>query len=395
MDDSNEQGSSDDQPLSKDQLGDVVDSLRKPLSNRKVLLPFGNQAFFAAHLCPSLNEANEELVQVKLSDGCLRQMTRTEARDLLQEEYNEAHTTSKKKEQKPELSARKQESPPTSSTPSSTASAAPTSHILPFYDIREEIDESGKPLKGEATDISAKLNDLQTVVGTDGIESKELEAPTIQEETDALKKLNDDEYDSLAARLEELARLEENAEQQMASSQQSRTSITSKSWSKGFLNKAKTTATPPLQQTTSGMDNDDVREGNQSLSAKNQSSQAVQQGPPKKLTTYNKPTGWSKGFLNSKSKPERDDTCRRVVFKDEATVQEIPRNTNDSLSPNNHVENDRPLPVIQSFDEHVVSSVVVEHVVAHQQPQEPPIVEPTKKLSRFAQRRLEALQEQQ
>ena len=55
-------------PLTAVQLRDVQDALRKPLTSRRVLIPLGSKAFVAGELCPSLNESQQEMIQLRTAD---------------------------------------------------------------------------------------------------------------------------------------------------------------------------------------------------------------------------------------------------------------------------------------------------------------------------------------
>ncbi|GKY96832.1 hypothetical protein MPSEU_000642400 [Mayamaea pseudoterrestris] len=385
---------------SPEQLRDVVDALRQPLTGRNVLLPFSPRAFVKAKLSPALNDDQEELVQVRLGDGYLRQMTRSEAKMLLEEEYKEKTKSKTLKT----TSALKQSLPPDKNTKIAPAFTGAAS----FFDIREEIDESGNPIGGEAIDITQRLQQMEIVAASQGqptpsshpAEDKEDDddAKTIAEDDSSLRVLNDDEYGSLAARLDELARLEELTEQEATANEMSRSSIKGKSWKKGFLNKkpasVKSMKVEPTITTSSTV-------VSQEQSRLRKSVAFADAGPDVKeiprigersikeeqetMNRLKKPTGWSKGFLNNKKQTgaSQSDGRRRVGFLEEADVQEIPRAV--------PARPEAAAPTIKSFDENVFSSVVAEHVVTEKPPQEPPVDEP-KRLSKFAQRRMEMQQ---
>jgi hypothetical protein len=389
--------------LSQDQLRDVADTLKQPLSGRKVLVPFGKRAFFQAKLAPDVNDAQEELVQVKQSDGCIREMTRAEARIMLEEEYKERSKSTKQTitaapaPEKPLTPAQAN----TSTTPTSSTTIV-ADGPLSFFDIREEIDASGNRVGGEAIDITQRLKLMeqvatdQTPVSSQTSDDDAVDLKTIDETERSLRRLDDDEYNSLAARLDHLARLEEKAEQEMAANVQSRTKLKGNTWSKGFLNSNKKSASKSSIDVSRPTD---VIHNETSLNQSTRKSVAfADAGPEVKeiprigersikeeqqvLNRFKKPTGWCKGFLNSKTPRETSLNGRRVIFDEETHVQEIPSRAGVKPAP----------PSIKSFDEHVLSSVVSEHVVTEKQPQEPPEEEP-KKLSKFAQRRLEAMQQ--
>ncbi|GAX27264.1 hypothetical protein FisN_13Lh175 [Fistulifera solaris] len=224
-------------PLTFEQLRDVRDQLRQPLSGRSVLVPLGPKAFVPGFLQPDGEEEIVTFVPAK-SSGVTDAITisRTEALDRLQDEMDQ-------------ISNRKK-APPSKGT-------RPTSHrnnILPYFEIREEIDSSGNELKAEAVNVSQHLEYLRqhpevvqeetlppavTTASSSAGESVE-EIPV-----SSLKPLSDGEYDALAARLEELARLEEDESRPPASKVMKKSNQKS-GWNKGFLNTTSKTKKKPV-----------------------------------------------------------------------------------------------------------------------------------------------------
>jgi hypothetical protein len=380
--------------LSKEQLRDLVDSLRQPLQHRQVLLPVGRQAFFAAELVPDVDESQQELVQVALDNGSSEQMTRLEARNLLEKQYGAM--TAKGPSNNKEGPSCKATSIPATKKSSTGSSSMQLVQSPQFLDIREEIDEHGNPTRGEVIDLSQSLQELENAVQPDNNDVSSSEVESEEEQNISLRQLNDDEYSALAARLDELALLEDKAEELKAESQRSRAKITGNTWTKGFLNKSPRTNSKPADGTKPTSieaspqrrvprrvsfteDGPQVKE----ISRVGERSIKEVQQAQEIFARFKKPTGWSKGFLNDSKEVNGDSSNKKTIaFDEEVTVQEIPKNApvaNDSF---------KERPAIHSFDERVFSSVVTEHVATELQPQEPP--EEKKKLSRFAQQRMEA-----
>ena len=191
-------------------------------------------------------------------------MSRQEALDCLQEEID-AYGTKQQHDRSTTSSSRRTPATTTTTTPATSnpsnnrpapAKTAPTTRINPFIEIREEIDGSGQVVRSEAIDVSKQLeylkkseNDEMSSAAEDGVQTEraaaaaevefedDVEMMTEQENNrNTLRPLSDTEYDTLAERLEELARLEEQAESDKAVNLKSSTKLQSRGWSKGFLN---------------------------------------------------------------------------------------------------------------------------------------------------------------
>jgi len=414
------------QKLSLQQLQDVRDCLKQPLTDRSVLIPCGTKAFFAGRLTPSVtitaaaearltddgaaadgkpavatatkNLASEttavaaalrEYVVVRMSDGTEKEMTRQDALDYLQKEIEERKEETKKAKV---ASAIKQNVPPPkkkSAISSRSKKQAvprdddePNNTVLPFIEIREELDESGHAVRCETIDVSEQLKNLKSkgeqeisssfgssVVQEDENEMEEDAAATNTPTNSAIdpndnmpKPLSDSEYDALAARLEELARLEEHAETNKSVNLKSSKKLQSKGWSKGFLNnkssikKPKKTQAPPKtasETTTSAENLTPASENNATTAARQSASQ----------------------------KPPQDDapSSKTVAFGD-TEIREIPRVGERSV----RATLPRP-PPSRPLDDAIFPGVVQEKKAAAQnlsladdQP---------KKVSRFAQER--------
>jgi hypothetical protein len=114
-------------------------------------------------------------------------------------------------------------------------------HSLPFFEIREELDESGKEVKAEAINVAKQLELLQKREGMDTnassiVPTASADDEAIDEHPEKRKTMTDTEYEELSSRLDMLARLEEEAEATKAENQASAKKLQSNGWSKGFLN---------------------------------------------------------------------------------------------------------------------------------------------------------------
>jgi len=357
--------------LSQEQVRDVRDTLRKPLTDQQVLIPLGSKAFFPGTLQPSVSDDGQEQVALREKDGSDKIVTRQDALDSLQAEIDSFKPTPRTK------TAAKTKSALRTSTNGITASAPqydaqPLGSPLPYFEIREEYNDAGEPITAQAIDVTKQLEYLQKQANGESVvhippEAKQDDIPVTQtavEEVhvDILKPLTDHEYDEKASRLEELMRMEEQA----TSSQEPVVnpkikSLRGKGWSKGFLNSSNS-----------------------------------------KKTSKNKPPAEAANTASAK-------TERKVVFHDENQVKEIPRIGERSISevrkPAAAAAASRQLqesilsgivgerPAVQArkeIEESVLSGVVRERPVGgtvSQQQQQQPEAAPKKRLSRFAQQR--------
>ena len=246
-----------DVPLSEfstEQLRDVGDVLRRPLSGRAVMIPLGPKAFYSGTLCPNVIRENngdlQECVKLAVKDdktGLYRheEMARQQARDYIQHEIDSR--IPKKKIAVPPKSSLK----PARKIPCATknsieqSQSSPAAAALSFFEIREEIDDSGNVVQAEAVNITKQLELIEK-------QTREKASPDseyLQEvhesgngdepmlvNTSVPKPLSNSDYDKLTSRLDELARLEEEADQAKTDSLKSRQQIQSKGWCRGFLN---------------------------------------------------------------------------------------------------------------------------------------------------------------
>jgi hypothetical protein len=337
--------------LTVDQLQDVRDTLKKPLTGRKVLVPFGRKAFFPGTLQPSVRDG-EELVRVREGGGtAVKDMTRQEALNRLQKEMDGL----KMSQRKPSPSMSKDAAAPPSK-PAAQQKEEATGHALPFFEIREELNESGQEVKAEAVNISKHLEYLQKKeagalddkVPSDVVR-RPVEEPTnetaamLEQESEAtpLQPLSDSEYDALSTRLDELAQLEEESGRQKTVNVKSAKKLQSKGWSKGFLNKKQKTKQPKTQQ--------------------------------KSEPNRSEPEMKRPAIIPESEGPSKD---RKVAFGVQDEVREIPRVGERSVS-------SLPKPASRPIETSVFSGTVQEKrgVPEEQKPA------PKKRLSRFAQER--------
>lgn len=196
-------------------------------------MPFGTKAFVPALLEPDRDE-EEEVVNFTNDKEAAKQITRTQALDLLQDEMDRVSNRKKAPKQTP--------------TRHTT-----TTNVLPYFEIREEIDATGKEVKAEAVNVTQHLEYLRQ--HPEMVQEESLPPPVTASSDEPgeeipvsnLKSLSDGEYDALSARLEELARLEETEmEEPVPKVMKKSNSKTTRSsgWSKGFLNNTKKKKSP-------------------------------------------------------------------------------------------------------------------------------------------------------
>jgi hypothetical protein len=353
MDQSQSQASGTFSKLSLDQLHDVTDVLRRPLTNREILIPLGRQAFMPGVLQPITDSKGREQVLFRTGDNEKKQISREEALEIIQREIDE------QKEKKPVLksSLKKTVLPSPKQMTQDERYPLPSTHFklagdLPYFEIREEYDASGN-VHGEAINVTKQLEYLEDQangdVGALGPSSEEKVAraedheynETIPEDIQPKKKLSDDDFDALSKRLEELTRLEEQAEKEGAKNRKSSKKLQSKGWGKGFLNRTSTPA--EITKTI--------------------------QAPPVSQQLQS-------------SAPGTEQTGRRVAFGTDNQVQEIPRVGHRSVN-----EIRKPASQTQSFDESVLSNMVRERPKASSSPKPAPPQSAPSRVSRFAQQR--------
>jgi hypothetical protein len=338
------------QKLSLEQVRDVRDSLKKPLTGQQVLIPLGSKAFLPGTLRPSVASSGEE--QVVVND---KEMSRQQALDCLQVEIDSLKPPPRTKPVKMKSALRK-------SKPVSTKPEAMMNPNMPYFEIREEFNGSGEQIGAQAINVSKQLEYLQKQAAGESVvhvppeakydddddDQADLDLEEVHVET--LKPFNEEEYSSLSERLEELERLEEEANSQQEGTSKIK-SMRGKGWSKGFLNAKK-----PLPK--------------------------KKIAPTPTSTSTRKPAPPSVPTRKQAPAKEAPTTERKVAFQAEDQVKEIPRVGERSVS-----EVQKPA-ARKNIEESVFSGVVRERASAPSAPrQEQPV--PKKKLSRFAQQRQE------
>lgn len=428
-------------PPSAADLSGINDVLQgpKPLTGRRVMVPCTTQAFFEGRLQPATrSEAtsctgtsigtdarprpSEERVLANLGDGYLAEMSREEAADFIKRRADAAarpsHAISASGKKKSALKQTRQGERVKTSKKQQKQPQTPAQSALPFFEIREEFDSEGRQVKAEAVNVAKEMKALkdglrsqrdsgseganggeeareirQLIENMDldanegetvqGINDDEVEALESQQQQQADKPVSDEKYSSLSARLDELARLEEEAEKNKNEGKDSRQRLQGKAWGKGFLS------------------NSDKGPGSK------------QAKKPKKS---NKKGGWNKGFLNAEPKVEKispekaeptdasteEPEREKTVAFGENEIKEIPRIGQNSIkaapklkSPTRfgtapHAQ-EQAAPITNDLFSGVVmerpaeSSGSVDIARSKQEQHQ----QPRKKLSRFAQQRLE------
>lgn len=403
------------------------------------MIPITSRAFVLGSLSPITDSEGQELVLVRHKDSSdLTETRRETVCDLLQEERQRKEKQAKKKETKSDPpkknETRKQASKP-STMPSTPKSLSPMSS-LPYFEIKEEIDEAGKVLRSEAVNVTKQLELVTNHANDSHQESKECNTDTNDangsddsdfqvtasaEEIDTrTTPVSDQEYKTLSERLEQLARLEEKAEAKSSDNALSALRLQSKGWSKGFLSgKAKplmkkssmkaqtTTDSKPQPRNNAAAKQATLPSNPRPLATL---SSGPRQQPATQATSEKKEIskkGWSKGFLNSgpstnespaqieRATATHEEGSKKVSFQSNmAEVKEIPRIGQTSVA---SLKAPTPLSTgagpARPFDSSVFSGVVKERpirplVPGSQQAASNNGGQPKKKMSKFAQQRM-------
>lgn len=321
--------------LTENELQNVVDVLRRPLSEREVLIPFGGQAFLPGKLRPIVNSDGHEQVTLKMDESL--HLTRQEAKKRIEEKIA---TYKPGKFQKKALVTK-----PTGAGKGKQQNDSATSSSLPYYEIREEISDCGKIRKGEVVNITQHMDYLQKQ--TDGSSNNAREADDVEETIPdvepTLKQLSDAEFVDLSIRLDELARLEGEAEEKAKTKAPRK--VKGNGWTRGFLNqKSKTKKKPPTNN------------------------------PSREMT------------FTEKDGSEDSAKTPRVSFHGSDEVREIPRVGTRSIRealPSAIQQRPQPNPI----DESVLSGIVQERDSAMASPNPAPPQGPPSRSSRFTRER--------
>ena len=315
------------------EIKDVRDVLKEPLTGKQVMVPMTTKAFFAGRLEPAVRNKQEQ-VFVKMAQEHFVELDRTEAMDYLDRRIAAL-------EEQTHLATA-----PAADRAGEKISQGQASSALPFFEIREELDQEGREVRAEAINVAKELAYLQkkesegkpasSLVPTTAAMSHE---EPLDDEPERMKGLTDDDYDALSARLEELARLEEESEQTKIVNQASSRKLQSKGWAKGFLN-----------------------------ADSNPKTKARAQGTKKEIPSSPKSS-------NQKGK--------KVDFHETNHVREIPRIGERSAA-------ELKQAVRKGIEPEVFSGVIRERPMGQQAARPTPTATaPPKKLSRFAQERQE------
>jgi hypothetical protein len=189
-----------------------------PLTGRQIMVPLTTKAFFPGRLTPTLRHEQEQVL-VRMAGTNLVELDRSQAVDYLERRIDSM-----------------------SSRTIPTAKATNTPHTeLPFFEIREELDDDGREVKSEAVNVAKELEYLQKKVGKSHVvvptSTAGDDVSDVSVEVDRPPRpLSHDEYEAVSARLEELARLEEHAESARAENIKSSKKLQSSGWGRGFLN---------------------------------------------------------------------------------------------------------------------------------------------------------------
>lgn len=224
--------------LSTTQLQDLRHRLYQTDESTTVLIPVGPRAFREATL--RLDKLSWSTFQTS-KDETQKHVSKDEALTTLQDAIDKRLV---KKEPASESDSEQEErssAEPTTNTPSKPS--------VPFIEIREEVDDVGKPLRAEKIDVTDQLRHLidrkSHASSHDLAEDDELE---VLGELDPLpRQLTTEEFDKLTARMDELAMMEEtggelpvpNSQPDVPRPSSEKDVAVSKGWSKGFLNKSK------------------------------------------------------------------------------------------------------------------------------------------------------------
>ena len=345
--------------LSDARINHGIQITSQPLTGRQIMVPLNSKAFFVGKLTPNIDEeSGKELVWMPRSmttkegpatvattkgqsvadnedldvdmdvpsssssnnnNERLQEMKRIDACNVFKAKQRELRT----RQQKPKsTSVAKAATKATKKTPleSSIASnpSSTASNVLPYFEIREELDEKGREVHSEAVNVMKQLEYLESkeneeigkerpeVVG-DGITYGSEMETGLAAQDDSADKTNhnghddstgsdagmsrdgsteptvpsDSDYEKISRRLDELALMEEQDSTNKKQNRKSAKTLQGSGWGRGFLNKTK-----PKKST--------------------------------KITT--KPT------TATRNETKRDDRSRKVAFSVERNeVKEIPR----------------------------------------------------------------------
>jgi hypothetical protein len=264
----------------------------QPLTGRNVLIPMvGGQAFRCGRLEPTRDsESGQEQVVVHDSSSSSTIATTETKTVLTYPQAKEWLTPAASKPQPPSATSTPSKSslkaskavrptkPPPPPPPPTSEVPLPTTNELPFFDIQEEYDPSGKPVRATKINVTKQLESLMSNnMPTESAAANDPPQPPAQAEIEEeeeeeedysmivgpkLPPVSDKEYQRLSNTLDQLARLEEENETRHRRNDpatiprrtnktptKKSSSSTTGGWSKGFLNKSTTSksSTQPKQ----------------------------------------------------------------------------------------------------------------------------------------------------
>jgi hypothetical protein len=440
--------------LANNQLQELRGVVQKPLIGRHVLIPLTSKAFVVGSLTPSKGDGGEE--QVFVANNSNGNATKTVLRKDISEELEIEKQRRKDEMQKLKKSMKTIHLLEPKQTKSDIAEAIRNHQAddpidnsepeLPFFEIKEEIDGTGKVIRSETVNVTKQLELIEAQfreeTGDDsvdpstndgiGLDNNQMDISSRMDDATINTIPNDQEYQAITTRLDELARLEEETESKSAENRLSALKLQSNAWSKGFFSTKQ--ARKPVakkKMPTNGLESPIIKTSlvtRESQSQGSTSEPATPQSAPRpakpqaskasKAKVDEKDEGWSKGFLNKSKKPAintlkkatgtttetadisiSDESAKKVSFQTNvAEVREIPRIGNQSVSSlKKQPAQSSTVASAKPFDASVVSSVVRERPVSRvtdlplqgrpQKTQEHG--QPKKKLSKFAQERLQ------
>ena len=437
--------------LTVEQLTDVRDTLKgPPLTHRSVLIPFGRKAFVPGRLLPLRKEEltstsnadwdsaatvsnttqdeiaknqeyvvvhtvaprhknndtiNDTTIEMTSGTGSSAQMTRQEALEYLQHEIDNLKKSKKLTRQMPTVTNKT----PASHVPAkTTGNSVPqptsddnTADVLPYIEIREELDDTGNIVAAHAVNVTKHLDFLsQQSASKDTNRAGEPEAmdavpirPLKETSATTLDDVNDDDHDmgtatetippkpehakttdeqhdNISRRLEELMLLEEQHAHRSNTFSTSAilktktipqsSSKKNQGWAKGFLNqptkpKSTTTKKQAVIPTTSTA----------SLKASSTTISPTISGSSRKDTTVTSISRLSSTVNDMPNNP------KKVSFTDQDDVQVIPRIGQRSIASEQPAPFARPiqgtLPPLSSVDRDTAGAVAAQ-VVERKQP---------------------------
>ena len=452
------------QNLTLAQLQELQGVLKNPISGREVMIPLTSQAFVIGSLQPDKDASGEERLVIR-SGGELKEMSRKEICEGLEQEKqqqknkggNKKSVAIKDKIKPASCGATKGGNAPDKKKSTSTGGVC-TEPGLPYFDIKEELDGKGNVVSSEAVNVTKQLEFVakQAKSDDDGefkedvsepdshSQSVEYELPVGDDDNDTPSPVTDEEYQALSARLDELARLEEEAEAKTAVNQKSARKLQGDSWSKGFLSRDPPAKGIPKQQHNNqqrahlnsrepvGKDDVIMNPVKQQSASTSKTSDTTAKMPAKEAVAKTKEKskmGWSKGFLKNSSPSSKAKGTKPKVETSEpiinTPVPELQQESSKKVTFHQNIEEVREIPKVaitaslqrsrddynncyppssstsstpRPFENSVFSGVVKERPIGRNDPplnQAPTTTssesKPKKKLSKFAQERLQNL----